>query len=251
MVALHEPLPPEMFDSIGKTDALKSITQFAYSAQQEVLSDRSLPSKQIDGSVPSNPVESDVRELRAEKVSLGRLTIDKMLANDFMLVIKHNALFTALLDKLTEQFRCFAIIRNPLATLASWQTVNLPVQSGRVPMGERFDQKLKSQLDALPDTIDRQLVILRWFYQRLTTSLDKEQIIRYEDIIQTQGQVLSKLTGQDLGIAGELEDQNMNHLYKDLAIDELCDHLESQNDIYENFYHPSELKTLADNIQSL
>ena len=251
MVALHEPLPPEIFDSIGKSGALKTIKQFAHSARREVLSDRSLPSKQIDGSVPSNPVETEVRGLRAEKVSLGRLTIDKMLANDFMLVIKHNALFTALLEKLTGHFRCFAIIRNPLATLASWQTVNLPVQSGRVPMGERFDQKLKSQLDALPDTIDRQLVILRWFYKRFTTSLDKEQIIRYEDIIQTQGQVLSKLTGQDLGIAGELEDQNMNHLYKDLAFDVLCDHLESQSDIYENFYHSSELKTLADNIQSL
>ena len=66
-VALHEPLPPKIFDSISKTGALKSIRQFAYSARQEVLSGRPLPSKHIDGSVPSNPVESDVSELRAER----------------------------------------------------------------------------------------------------------------------------------------------------------------------------------------
>ena len=55
---------------------------------------------------------------------------DRHLTPGFDLVVKHNALFTALLPDLLSAFPVYGIVRNPLAVLASWNAVNLPVKQG-------------------------------------------------------------------------------------------------------------------------
>lgn len=67
-------------------------------------------------------------------------------------------------------------------------TVDLPVNKGRLPAGEKFDKHLAELHSKESSVIERQITIYSWFVSRyqsagLTT-------IRYEDIIQSQGQAL-------------------------------------------------------------
>ena len=62
--------------------------------------------------------------------------------------------FAALLGRLSERFECFAIVRNPLATLASWNSLDwFPLKDGHSPIGEKLDVDLAAALAKKPDDI--------------------------------------------------------------------------------------------------
>ena len=102
----------------------------------------------------------------------GEIAIDKPLSARFTLLIKHNALFAALLPRLTETFSCLALVRNPLSVLASWQTVDLPVHRGRIPAGEELDGDLHWALEREPEVLRRQLIVLDWFFGQFHAHLE-------------------------------------------------------------------------------
>ena len=250
-VALHEPLPTETFNDLTRGKAINVISQFATVSRGQALSSSVVQTKHAGGLVPSNPVFGACNDLRKEQVSLGSIDVDKALSDTFTLVIKHNALFTALLGNLVKVFPCYAIIRNPLATLASWQTVDLPIHQGRLPMGELFDTKLRLQLNELETNIDRQICILKWFYQQFSENLERGHIIRYEDIVDTNGNELSSLVGQSLNFPSQLENQNVSKLYRDLDINYLLDRLVKEETIFTDFYETEEIVNLATELMAL
>ncbi len=250
-VALHEPLPMETFNDLTKDEAVDAIRHFVSSSRAQASASQLVQTKHLAGEVPSNPVFGACKGLREEQVSLGNINIDKALSDTFTLVIKHNALFASLLGNLGKIFPCYAIIRNPLATLASWQTVDLPIHEGRIPMGERFDTELRLQLSELETDIDRQLCILRWFYQQFSENLEPTHIIRYEDIVDTKGNVLSSLVDQGVNVSGQLENQNVSKLYRDIDIKYLLDRLLKEDTIFTDFYRLDELENLAKELLAL
>jgi hypothetical protein len=195
-LALHEPLRPTDFNPASGIDAaLDYIGNFAISTREQVLSEGKALSQQKDGAVPENPVATDAIQngLRPMDVSLDFIDVSaRQLAPDFTLVIKHNALFTALLPQLANVFPVFAIIRNPLAVLASWNLVDLPINKGHIPAAEQFDQKLKNKLASLPDALDRQLCILEWFCERYCSHLSGRWL-RYEQFVSAPISLVSSL----------------------------------------------------------
>jgi hypothetical protein len=64
--------------------------------------------------------------------------------NSYELIIKQNALFTALIPVLAKEFQMVCIVRNPVDVLLFWLTVDLPVNRGHIPAGERFDASRSS-----------------------------------------------------------------------------------------------------------
>src|SRR5690606_38692646 len=134
-------------------------------------------SQQVDGQVPDNPFVSEAGAdgRRRHQVTRGLIRPGKPLSDAFTLVVKHNAAFTALLPALAERFDTWAIVRNPLAVLASWYSVELPVTQGRLPAGERLDPALAATLDAEPDVVSRQLRILDWLFSRYAAALPRER----------------------------------------------------------------------------
>jgi hypothetical protein len=72
--------------------------------------------------------------------------------------------FTALLEGLTHCFPTYALVRNPLSVLASWNSVALPVRQGRLPMAERLDPSLRRMLRRRSDRFERQICLLGWFF---------------------------------------------------------------------------------------
>ena len=137
-VALSEPIRRK---ALGGMDTPQSacarIGEYAEEARAQILAEGRAPSVQVDSRLDDNRTvsrhtDAGLRKLRSE---WGEIAIDKPLSARFTLLIKHNALFAALLPRLTESFSCLALVRNPLSVLASWQTVDLPVHRGRIPAG--------------------------------------------------------------------------------------------------------------------
>jgi hypothetical protein len=76
--------------------------------------------------------------------------------------------------------------------LLSWLTVDLPVNRGHIPAGERFETKLKTAL-LEPDCLSRQLIIYKWFMQSFLKS--GLPIVRYENVIASNGEALANALG--------------------------------------------------------
>ena len=124
--------------------------------------------------------------MRLQKATRGLVTLPPI-DNSTKLIVKQNALFTALSTELNERFEMVAIVRNPVDVLLSWMTVNLPVNRGRLPAGEKYDLELANHLKE-GSVFERQVKIYRWFIEKFRQA--KLTPVRYEDIIHTNGTAL-------------------------------------------------------------
>jgi hypothetical protein len=127
---------------------------------------------------------------------------------DFMLVIKHPVAFTALLDLLLPAFPVTALVRNPLAVIASWETVPMPVREGSFGLPPVVAPELAARLAAVADRLDRQVELLAWFYERYREALPTERIIRYEDVVASGGRALAPIIPSASRLAVSLHSRN-------------------------------------------
>ena len=224
-LALLEPMNPSKLNiENNKSIASLEVVQFIFESRKNILDNQCVITRHKDGVVPTNPLEETMKNaLREAIVEVGNIKLENDFNNDFTLIVKHNALFTSILDELVRFFPCYGIVRNPLSVLASWNTVNLPVNRGHIPAGEKFDFELSKNLKNTPDILNRQMIILEWFFSRFDKYLSIDNILKYEDIIQTNGSVFSNLSyGESLNKSlEELENRNANHLYADIDIERL------------------------------
>ncbi len=193
-VALAEPMRIDA--AAGREAAVRQIDEFVVQMRRQALQSGSALSMHIDGMVPDNWV-ADPRpgaELRAA-IGLvhGDIAIAKALTPEFRLVVKHPGEFTALADMLSTSHQLYAIVRNPLAVLASWQTVAMPVQKGRLPAAEALNQRLAALLDAETDVLKRQVALIGWILETYAVHLP-DRVLRYEDMVADPMPALALLT---------------------------------------------------------
>jgi ribosome-associated protein YbcJ (S4-like RNA binding protein) len=164
-----------------------------------------------------------------------------------LLCIKHNAAFTALLDHLSSYYPCYAIVRNPLSTLASWNSIDFNVQKGRSPAAEMLDQSLAKRLSEIEQQIERQLLILSWFFERFERVLQPEHIIRYEALVASGGKALAVITPHALELNEPLENKNKNKLYVRELIAILGEKLLKMHGPFWTFYSKESVEQLLNN----
>jgi hypothetical protein len=212
-VALHEPIRGSRFRSPEAVCGL--VRDFCDEQRRSILEQKRAISKQQDGVVLDNPIGTrrGSSGLRERLVSRGEIIIEKELSPNFTLAVKQPGAFTATLDQLVTCFPVFAIVRNPLATLASWTSVPLAVQRGQFPIVERFDNDLKTSLAGTADELDRQIQLLGWFHSRIRRYLPDEAIIRYEAIVTSGGQALAVVQPAAEFLNEPLHSQNTSNLY--------------------------------------
>ena len=252
-VALSEPLIRRK--ALGGMDtphdACARVGDFVEQTRMRILAERRAPSIHFEGRLGDNMVASTLADagLRQPQGEWGEIAIGKPLSARFTLVVKHNALFAALLPRLTEFFSCLALVRNPLSILASWQTVDLPVHRGRIPAGEALDSDLHRILEREPDTLRRQLIVLDWFFGRYHAYLDPRHIIRYEDLVDTAGLALFRRLGHVQARPAILKSRNTNVLYDKAMIGTLLKALLEAGGTWTCFYRPSDCEEVADRIR--
>ncbi len=199
-VALAEPI--QLARHGDHVRALDEIAAFVTANRDSALTRNVVTSKHIDGVVPDNTVGQVVPggELRGILVSHGEISVVKPLSGDFHLLIKHPAEFTALSASLRAHYPLYAIVRHPLAVLAAWQTVNMPIHHGHMPMLEAFTPGLTKRLDAITDRVSRQVAIMDWLLS-VYEDFPAGHVLRYEDTTADPAGALSVLTPHSAGLS--------------------------------------------------
>lgn len=192
-VALHEPIDPQKLTSIEPATAVEEISQQIKNIRTSLETNQPIEHGDKAGLELDNPIGQDTNDqgLRRQRANRGKVVLPPI-DDKTALFVKQNALFTALASELQKHYPIIAIVRNPIDVLLSWMTVDLPVNKGRLPAGEKYDRRLAEQLSRGTD-IERQIAIYRWFIEKFSQA--KLTVVRYEDIIETNGQALYSVLG--------------------------------------------------------
>ena len=189
-VALSEPMKTGNLVKLPSLAAVPSaVLRFCESQRESLLTRKRAISKNVDGVVADNTFANEAG-MRKGISTKGEILVDKPLSPDFMLILKHPAIFTASLEELVQHFPVYAILRNPLAVMASWNSIESLLRKGRVPVAEKLDPALHDTIKRLRNPIDRQIQILDWYHSRWHRHLPPENFIRYEDIVSSKGAAL-------------------------------------------------------------
>ena len=252
-VALSEPFGGGRLSEISREPraACTRIAELIREVRERIRTEGLAPSIHVesrlyDNIVASERTDSSLRKLQGIR---GKIAVDKPLTGHFRLVIRHNSAFAALLPRMNDCFPCVAVVRNPLSVLASWQTVDLPVNQGHVPGAEMFDRGLCLALEEEPDVLRRQLVVLDWFFTRFRTHLPPENVIRYEDLVESGGSVLFRRLGHPDAQPVRLENRNRSALYDAATIDALLAALLETGGAWMDFYQRADCERVADEIR--
>lgn len=216
-VALHEPMDVWDFSKCRDAGAVaEAIENFCADARRSLREKGFAISKHVGGEIRDNAASDEIGPAgtRLRRTEHGKIFIDKPLSENFTLAVKHPLAFTALLESLSQHFECYAIIRNPLATLASWNSLAwLKVKNGHAPIAEKLDIDLARKLGEEPDPIERQIQILEWSYDRFRRFLPERALIKYEDLIATRARELAKFFPAAADFEENLVLKNLNKYY--------------------------------------
>jgi Sulfotransferase family len=254
VVALHEPMNVwELPDCADANAAADLIQRFCDSTRASLHEHGYALSKHVAGKIPDNVAANQVnqRGIRLRQTEHGKVYVNKPLSQDFDLGIKHPVAFTALLETLSKRFECFAIIRNPLSTLASWNSLAwLNVKNGHAPIGEKLDPEFRRSLADQPDTIERQLMIMEWFYRRFRSFLPDKALIKYEDLITSRGRELGRFFPQASKLDENLASKNVNKFYDRSLMLDLGERLLKRPGVIWDYYAKGEVEALMAEISS-
>ncbi|MEN3977208.1 hypothetical protein [Emcibacter sp. SYSU 3D8] len=147
--------------------------------------------------------------LRERVVSAGRVRLNKALDADCRLAVKHTIPFTAMLEPLRSRYPVYAIVRNPVAVLASWNSIDAAYRNGAPP---RYAAHLCGDMpwliNAVRDRFERQVVLLAWHFEQYLPLLRDGKVIRYEDMIDSGGRALGIVSANAGNLSAQLANQN-------------------------------------------
>jgi hypothetical protein len=236
-LALGEPLVLKRDGDRNR--AIEEILEFVSATRRQAVEMGAAISKHVNGVVPDNWVEepSVLASGRRRRVleQRGEIAVGKALNPDFHLVIKAPAEFTALADLLLRWFPLYAVVRHPLAVLASWQTVEMPVHYGHMPMMECFVPGLTKRLDAIPDRIARQIELMK-FLLKVYASFPSGHVLRYEDLVDDPAIVLMALSPHSGAVTRILHRSDPELRYPGVDMKNLARNLLAIAPVAEPFY---------------
>jgi hypothetical protein len=242
-LALQEPMQTNLFGQMGSfSEIKKSIDLFFEEMRKSALEKGEVITFHIDGIWPDNyfPPPSRDSGFRKRLAKRGFVTINKEITPEMTMIIKHPQAFTALIPQILQFYPMFVIIRNPLWSLASWNSTHIPSRKGRSPDAEPLDQVLASNLEKIEDLIDRQIYMISWMFEKYS-HVDAKYIIRYEEIIDSHGKCLEKIIPEAKLLNETLYSENRPERYPNVPLEELRQRLIKTGGAFFDFYSPSDL----------
>ncbi len=242
-LALNEPMRTATYRTYPK--ALAGVPDFYRDTRHSVLTRKKAVARVVDGKMTDNHFSNEKGQ-RKTLVRKQEIDIEKDLSPNFKLACKHNALYTILLPDLVKQYPVFAFVRNPLAVLASWNTLSIPASRGVVRAAEWLYPSLTEELARIPDLTGKQLHILNWYCKSYRDLLPTAAVIRYEDIVMTDGAALSPIDPSAATALDEnLASRNRNKVYDPNTVGKVGRSLlaDTENACW-HFYDPAEVEKL-------
>ena len=202
--------------------------------------------RHVEGRVLGRKVADEYDEggLRGRLFARGEINVDKQLSPTFVLVVKHNSAFAAVLPQLVKRFPVTAIVRNPLSIISSWQTVPFPVQRGHASIAELLDPELAIALARIDDRVDRQFFLLSWFFGHFRDDLAGDAFLRYEDIVTSNGAALTAVVPRAAELAHPLTNRNRSSVYDPSTVRALGKRMLDTDGPWWHFYTPDSVRQL-------
>ncbi len=257
-VALSEPINPGKYaDRLPDNEAVADGIQDFYREQRRMALNRGMVlSKHVGGVVPDNP-KGMVDGVRKRVVEKGKISVGKDLSPDFFLAVKQTGIFTAMLPTLVNRFACFAIVRNPLAIRASSMSVqsdrgSKDRTSARIKYDPDLNERREKKKSEGAGVIDNWLLRMHSNFERYEQSLPPENIIRYEDLCESNGRALSVVVPAAAGLDEPLENKNTNPLYKNKKRDKVLrygERLLQSEGAYWNFYTRESVEEIMNGLE--
>jgi hypothetical protein len=134
--------------------------------------------------------------------------------DDFTLAVKHNAHFLAVLPRLIAlgRYQVFSVIRHPVPTILSWQSLRLPVSSGRLPAAENLWPAVREIAQSPRELMVKQVLLYETLMTRILECRQGVHIISYEKLVADPAQ-LCVLMNQSYRKPVTLNSQNENKHY--------------------------------------
>jgi hypothetical protein len=176
----------ELMQAARDADDFVSRIERAFDATREALhAGRSVVDKRAPDGTPITDYFPRLGDGSRPPAFVVREVMRTGLSPRFTLAVKHNALYASVLPQLvrSRRFRIVAIVRDPVAVLRSWRSLDLPISRGRLPAGERFWPELADLGRSDAPLLDRQIRIYELLCRRFAQLKDDIAVIRYEDIV--------------------------------------------------------------------
>ncbi len=162
--------------------------------RQALLAGKGVPDRRAsDGAPLTNYFADTAPGGRRETIFTIRDVSRLGLSADFVLGAKHNALYAAVLPHivLTGRFRVVALVRDPVAVLRSWQSLDLPISQGRLPAAERFWPEMATLTHSNMELHEKQIRIYDLLCRRFADLSHQIKIIHYEALVAHPAQLLT------------------------------------------------------------
>ncbi len=247
-IALNEPMDKDQFENAKS--AQENIRRKFQAFRKSLLLNGTAIARTNQGKITDNAYSSDTNK-REKVIERSPIVFEKKLDRDFTLIMKHNAEFSLLLPCIAKEFTTYAIIRNPLAILASWTSVDLPVSKGKVAKSAQLNPAFHEALNAIgEDILQRQIFILSWYFGQYK-ELEDGQIIRYEQLIESPLKTLSTLAkGEPNPSFLSLKNKNSSDLYNKTQVIKMGETLLNSEGNFWNYYTKEEVIQLLQKIKS-
>lgn len=239
-VCLSEPelINQVLHDAENAKDYIKSIEQIFADFRKLITTQRSVLNRvSYDGQPLTNyytrnsdGLVQPLFQLCQEKVNIQN--------DSFHLVIKHNAHFLSVLAELVEydRFSIVVVIRNPISTILSWRSLNLPISIGRLPAAEKFWPSIREIGCSSEDIMVKQVKIYEELCKTILAQRKQVVLLLYEDLIKNIS-LVEKLFHQNLLCVPTMFNYNKNKDYNFNEVEEILDNLYRYSPSSFELYH--------------
>jgi hypothetical protein len=185
---------------------------------------------------------------RTRSVQQGWARVDVPVDETTLFLLKQPVIFAASLPSLIHDFNIFAAVRNPIAALGSWNTVDFGLKSGRAQSAEKLDPKLKERLDKGQTRFEQQALLIHWFFEQFSKYLPREKVIRYEDTIATRGKNLASVVPAAASLDRQLSSRNKSNDYDKTVLLEAGETLLRTDGAAWDYYTRQDARDLLDEL---
>ena len=108
----------------------------------------------------------------------------------------------------------------------------------------------REELAAIEDRVERQLLLLDWWFRRFRDHLPEENVIHYESLVSSGGKVLSVITRSARTLDEDLRPKNCNSVHGREETVAVGERLLESDGAYWSFYFRPEVEDLLERVKT-
>ncbi len=196
-----------------------------------------LKSSRFHTGQPSNYYIRDNQGKIISDKSESTVQLDPLLY-DASFIIKSNAQFTACLKQLleTEYFKLHCVVRNPVAVVMSWRSLDIPVSQGNMKIAEKYSSDYLSYIEPAKTLLEKQVLMADWFFSQYRQYNHLINVIKYEHLISHMQQIINQQFSIYDTVLAETNNQNKSRHYDLSESNEIKACFQDMGKSYKYFY---------------